>query len=116
MGEAKQLRHNIRIWIGICFAVLLVVFNGWVFGLWGRLLEIRFEHVIRVGMPEEEVNRLWSQSGDAFGPADTYSNQVTYAFIDWETFCFEQGNQFVVTFDDDRRVTSWAEKPWEFGC
>lgn len=97
--------------IGCGLAIILFLTHPWLFGLYGRVLENRFQHEVKPGMTKAQLVQLWSESGSA--PPPWYDD---YIFVDWETFCFESGKQFQVKFDADMRVKSWTERPWVIGC
>jgi hypothetical protein len=96
----------------LCVLALVFLFiHPWLFGLQGRWLEARFQREIEAGMTTDQVNQLWTKTGDAPNP---WLND--FVFVDWETFCYERGEQVQVIFDSQDRVTSWSERPWVTGC
>jgi hypothetical protein len=104
---------NTRWIIGILcgLALVFLITHGWLFGIKGRQLEAGFQREIKVGMTRDQVTQLWSKTGDA--PDPWFGD---YVFVDWETFCYESGQQIQVTFDSHERVKSWSERPWATGC
>src|SRR4029077_7532809 len=101
-------------WLIACLIVVALVFlfvHPWLYGLQGRWLETRFQRDMRIGMTRNQVDRLWTKTGDAPSPWID-----DYVFVDWETFCYERGEQIQVIFDTHARVKSWSERPWVTGC
>ena len=116
MKTELDLRSVLARWyVGGGLALVLLFTHPWLFGLYGYVLENRFQREIKPGMAEDQVLQMWAKTGDANPPVDV-NNRTDFEFVDWESFCVESGKQIWVTFDAQSRVKSWSVQPWQLGC
>ncbi|MBV9334088.1 MAG: hypothetical protein JO146_08775 [Candidatus Eremiobacteraeota bacterium] len=117
------------------FAVVLVIallafawLHPYIFGLPGRIAEIRFERNIHKGMTRSEIVRLALKYGGSgpLGPLGSPTPDGAYdwrsdgaldvQFTDFATFCIVGGKWFRFYFLPNWTLTQWEVQPWGNAC
>jgi hypothetical protein len=99
--------------MGLTFLGVLFV-HPYVFGLPGRIAEMRFQEQLRPGISRLEALRLARQYG---GKTPYFSDLRPYIygpngesqvwFVDWVSLCVVDGNVYSVYFSPSSKLTSW---------
>jgi hypothetical protein len=110
----SQPRYGFRILASVLLLTAFILGHPWIFGLPGRIGEIRLKRSLRPGMTITQVTELIRNVGG--DPFTVTPNALTVRFVDSGSFCIEGGLEFTLVFDDHRLLRSWLSKNWASGC
>jgi MFS family permease len=110
----RQPRYGFRALASVILLIAFILGHPWVFGLPGRIGELRLEHSLRPGMTIAQVAELVHNVGGI--PFDEQPRAITVHFIDRTTFCIEGGLSFTLDFDNRQILSSWHSDNWASGC
>jgi hypothetical protein len=107
--------------------LVLVVLHPYIFGLPGRIAEMRFQMGLRRGLTRAEIIRL-AQKYKGTGPFGTgldmtepvwdwrSEGAVHIQFVDWSTLCIVGGKDYAFYFSPNWRLTEWKVAGWGNAC
>jgi len=116
-------RHKVFTVAVILVYLSVLALHPYVFGLPGRIAEIKFQRQIHPGVTRSEVVRLAQRYGGTtpfFGDFQPGvrgpEGGVNVWFVDWETFCIVDGNDYSFYFAPDSTLRSWKVQRLSNAC
>lgn len=110
----REPRYIIRIVASAIVFVAFLFVHPWIFGLSGRVGELRLEHSLRPGMTIAQATGLIQKIGG--DPLVESPKILTVQFVDFSTFCVGGGLRYTLTFGENQTLKSWDSKEWSDAC
>lgn len=110
----SQPRYGLRILTSVILLIAFIFGHPWIFGLPGRIGEIRLERSLKPGMTLAQSTEVIQKAGG--DPLVESPTTLIVRFVDAATFCIEGGLEFTLTFDQHQTLKSWDSEEREDGC